>query len=265
MYSDTAKSNATVCPLIDASLRFVKHISTSINCHARLNEMVNAGIPTNMNDLAPKKPTNSMGTNLFAMMVILALAGLAAVYLMDFLELNRNKQTMSQETTIEFTIAATNLAAPQSWLNSEVDGDSKAYSVVDILLPVEVDSTIISVSATLLASSKAAPSSFLLDTLYIHKFKDVPSQQAFGLVAKQMVDEAGYSGETVWYDAVSANPFVAKCLKEKLPKNTAKNCVTTVLVNKRVSALVRFEETLLPHWRAFQLSLRAKLATLNAS
>ena len=66
---------------------------------------------------------------------------------------------------------------------------------------------------TLLPRSRARPSSALLDGVYLHQFGDETLDGVPGLVGKPLLDSDGFSGESVWYDALSPDPFVAKCLE----------------------------------------------------
>jgi len=211
-----------------------------------------------------QKPRNSVKTNVLILCIILSLLGLSVVYTLDFLEKNSPQQANSSQETIEFTIAASKLRAPKSWIESNFDEEQNILNLLQLRLELQIDGKLVAVNATLLPAARAAPSAYLLDSLYIHNFAPGRSEQMYGLVAKKLRNEAGFEDETIWYDALSANPFVAKCLDEKVEVRNAKPCITTILVNKRVSALIQFEKSVLPHWRQFSVALAQQLASFKA-
>jgi len=212
---------------------------------------------------SPKKK-NSLQGNVLILCIFLSLAGLALVYALDYFEQTNAQFDSTADEQIEFTIAASRLKAPKSWVISAFNPEKTVLNALQLKLDLIVEMQSTSVIVTLLPASRAAPSAYLLDSLYIHNFAPGRTEQMFGLVVKKLKNEAGFEDEIVWYDALSANPFVAKCLEEKTVIEDAKNCITTVLVNKRVSALIQFEKSILPHWRPFAVALDRQLAELNA-
>lgn len=195
--------------------------------------------------------------------MVLALAGILIVYVMEYFEKKSAKSDNQANTEISFSIAAAEMQAPSQWMLTNFGPDETVFSSVDMEIPIRLDGVEHQISVTLLPSSKAAPSAYLLDTLYIHKFDNAASGQSYGLIIKKLKDEAGFEDEEIWYDALSARPFVAKCLNEGNAQLKSKNCITTILVNKRVSALIKFEQGLMPQWRTFSAAISEKLNLLN--
>lgn len=166
---------------------------------------------------------------------------------------------------VEFSISATKLLVPRTWVLSDFKDDQPVVDLLQLSIPIEIEDFKIEVKTTLLPAARAAPSAYLLDSLYIHNFAAGPSEQQYGLVVKKLRNESGFEDEKIWYDALSVNPFVAKCLTEEVANENAKNCITTVLVNKRVSALIQFEENLMPYWRPFMVAMQRRLASLQSN
>lgn len=212
-----------------------------------------------------QKAKNGLGTNILILMIGLSLLGLATVYALDFLETRSDNQQQVDNRVVEFSISATKMQVPSAWISSEFSNNQPVVNLLQLNIPIEIENFSFEVKTTLLPAARAAPSAYLLDSLYIHNFAPGPSEQQYGLVVKKLRNEAGFEDEKVWYDALSANPFVAKCLTEKTTDKSAKNCITTILVNKRVSALIQFEESLLPYWRPFMVALERRLASLQSN
>ncbi|GLQ18748.1 hypothetical protein [Maritalea porphyrae] len=212
-----------------------------------------------------QKAKNGLGTNILILLICLSLLGLATVYALDFFEETRNIQRQADNKLVEFSISATKMQAPRTWITSDFNEEQSVVNLLQLSIPIEIEDFSIKVTTTLLPAARAAPSAYLLDSLYIHNFAPGPSDQRFGLVVKKLRNEAGYEDESIWYDALSASPFVAKCLNEEAANTNAKNCITTVLVNKRVSALIQFEQSLMPYWRPFSVAMERRLASLQAN
>ena len=106
--------------------------------------------------------------------------------------------------------------------------------------------------AVLLGGIRA--SSGLLDAVYLHQFEDGTIGGVPGLVGKRLMSRDGYAGESVWYDALSPDPFVAKCL-DPISDTTAGRCVRTVQLPSGLAAIYTFDATALPYWRQFDSAM----------
>jgi hypothetical protein len=216
-----------------------------------------------MPQMKSSRAKNGIKTNILILCIVLSMLGLGIVYGLDFFESRATQVANDKGTPVEFTIAASKLQAPESWIVSEFNPEQTILNLLQLHLTMNLDGQSFTLNLTLMPAARAAPSAYLLDSLYIHNFAPGRSDQMYGLVVKKLKNEAGFEDETVWYDALSATPFVAKCLEEKVAVERAKNCITTVLVNKRVSALIQFEKAILPHWRQFSVALNKQMAEFN--
>ena len=227
-------------------------------------EMVNTPNREKMPNQSNKKSKNSLFSNVLGMMVILALLGILIVYVLEFFEKRSAAPDKQTNAGISFSIAASELQAPRHWVLTDISQNESAFSAIELEIPILLEGVKKQISVTLLPSSKAVPSAYLLDSLYIRKFDSTASGQSFGLIIKKLRNEAGFEDEEIWYDALSSTPFVAKCLSEKLAVKTGKNCISTVLVNKRVSALIKFEQDVMSNWREFSAAIGEQLKKLNS-
>lgn len=209
----------------------------------------------------------AIGFNLAAIALMLALLGIGVAYLIDAASRSVRVQAhrLDTETTLTRTLGGRDLEIPLSWFRYEeqrVEGFAKQIDL-RFELPLGVDGHQESVDVTLLPRSRARPSAALLDGVYLHQFLPEQLNGPPGLVGKPLRPDGGYADETVWYDALSADPFVAKCSK---PVATAEagQCLRTVYLGPGVAALYAFPETALLHWRDFDAQLTEKLKQLGA-
>ncbi len=157
------------------------------------------------------------------------------------------------------------LSIPLTWLRYGVPEGEGFASQVDLELPVtfEGSETPALVSVTLLPRSRARPSAVLLDGVYLHQFGDTVDTSIPGLVGKPLLGTDGFAGETVWYDALSADPFAAKCMESVAGRGEAR-CLRTVVLPSGIAATYDFSAGLLPHWESFDAALLPWLSRINA-
>src|SRR3546814_3212438 len=74
----------------------------------------------------------------------------------------------------------------------------------------------------------------------------------------------GYAGESVWYDALSPAPFVAKC-EQPLAPDAAAQCVRTVYLPSGIAAVYTFDASLLQSWRHFDPEMQRWLGAIGRS
>jgi hypothetical protein len=210
---------------------------------------------------------SSLAYNLAGIAVLVLLVAVAAAYLVD--ELGRATQapspTLADTNPVLQTISGRELSIPSTWFRygeqirdgftDQIDLRVRfAPSAATASLPVDV---------TLLPRSRARASSSLLDRVYLHQFEDASIGGVPGLVGKPMRNSNGYSGETVWYDALSPDPFVAKCLDPISEEGTAQ-CVRTVYLPSGIAAVYTFDATVLQSWRQFDTEMERWLAPIGA-
>jgi hypothetical protein len=158
------------------------------------------------------------------------------------------------------TVGGTSVNVPSNWILVDL-GDSDFRDSLDLIIPVAIDGLERRVRAavTLVPRNRAPLSSTLLDTLYIHRFDAGQAKGPRGLVGKPLRADSGYQDETVWYDPLSPRPYVAKCLEIDTVDGNALECLRTIAVGDRLSAIIRYGEDGHANWRAFDTALRSAL------
>jgi hypothetical protein len=201
--------------------------------------------------------------NLAGIVIVVAVLGLAADYALQ--NATQNVGDGLPETPgapVRFTLAATELAVPVNWLRAQRGGGFAEAIEMTIPLSLPGASERVPARITLLPRARATPSAALLDTLYIHRFTTTQVGGPHGLIGKPLLPEAGYQNETVWYDPVSGNPFVAKCLVIEDGAQPRTECMRTLALGTKISAAVRFDGFALRQWQEFDAAVTAALAGL---
>lgn len=208
-----------------------------------------------------------IGFNLAAIMLTLALLGVGAAYLLDAAGRAARTQAhrLDTETTLTRTLGGRDLEIPLSWFRYEeqrIEGFAKQIDL-RFELPLGIEGKREPVDVTLLPRSRARPSAALLDGVYLHQFLPDQLSGPVGLVGKPLRGDEGYAGEAVWYDALSAEPFVAKCSKPVATNDTGQ-CLRTVYLGPGIAAIYAFPEAVLAHWRDFDRLLAERLGQIGA-
>src|SRR5690606_17686746 len=105
------------------------------------------------------------------------------------------------------------LTIPLAWFR-DAEGRTENFSrQVDLLfaLPLGPGGARRTIDVSLVPRSSARASARLLDGVYLHMFEKGEVAGPPGLIGKPLKQSEGYETETVWYDPLSADPFVAKC------------------------------------------------------
>jgi hypothetical protein len=129
------------------------------------------------------------------------------------------------------------------------------------VLPLGAEGVLRQIDVQLIPRSRARPSASLLDGVYLHQFLPRQLQGPPGLVGKPLVPKEGFEDETVWYDALSANPFVAKCMAPISGEGPAR-CLRTVLFSD-IAAVYSFDADVLDNWRQFDPYMHELLARIG--
>lgn len=173
--------------------------------------------------------------------------------------------TAGNEPTVTRTLVGKTLSIPASWLRDAGGSSAGFSSAVDftLRLPLGENGALAAIEVTLLPLSQARPSASLLDGVYLHAF--MPEQLAGppGLVGKPLRPEDGFENETVWYDAVSQNPFVAKCDAPPDGSGSAR-CLRTVALPDGIAAVYAFDTGVLEQWQAFDPDMAGWLTRIGA-
>lgn len=211
--------------------------------------------------------TQSLGFNLAAIAVMMVLFGLGAAYLLDATVRSSAVSThrSDAETTLTRTLGGVDFEIPRSWFRYDeqrVEGFAKQIEL-RLDLPLGTEGSLAAVDVTLLPRSRVRPSAALLDGVYLHQFLDDQLTGPPGLVGKPLKPEEGYAGETVWYDPLSGDPFVAKC-SQPIAANGTGQCLRMVYLGTGIAAVYAFPEPVLAGWRDFDAIMGDRLRQIGA-
>jgi hypothetical protein len=200
-------------------------------------------------------------------MLALILGGLALAYAIDAAsrDVRRPVHRTDGETMLTRTIGGRELTIPLSWFRypeQHTDGFAKQVDLY-FSLPLGPNGAARDVEVTLLPRSTVRPSAKLLDGVYLHMFQPAQLDGPVGLVGKPLSGKDGYEGEVVWYDPLSANPFVAKC-SPPVADGQAPSCLRAVHLAPGIAAVYAFGTDLLPNWRQLDPELRQRLERIGA-
>ncbi|WP_108396395.1 hypothetical protein [Devosia submarina] len=209
---------------------------------------------------------HSLGFNLAGIALLVLLGAVGVAYLVD--ELGRQARiaapTLEAGNPVSQTISGHELTIPESWFKfgeqlkpgftNQIDLRVVFEPAPDLGMPVDI---------TLMPRSRARTSAALLDTVYLHQFDGDTLGGVPGLIGKPMEGSSGYQGETVWYDALSPNPFVAKCI-EPVAAGSSVKCVRTVYLPSGIAATFTFDAAALQYWRQFDDGMELWLARIGA-
>lgn len=199
-----------------------------------------------------------------AVLVLLFAVGLA--YLID--ELGRHNTTpppgLADADPVLQTISGRELAIPRNWFRYGEQIREGFTNQIDLRLLYAPDGAEPQpVAVTLMPRSRARTSASLLDRVYLHQFDNDTLDGVPGLVGKPMLASEGYQRESVWYDALSPNPFVAKC-QAPIAEDGPAQCVRTVYLPSGMAAIYTFDAALLPFWRSFDAEMEKWLSVIGA-
>lgn len=208
----------------------------------------------------------AMGYNLAGLAALVLLAGVGAAYVIDGLarDTRRAPPALSDGNPVPQTLAGRELLIPANWFRA--DDQPRGGFTNQIELRVNLASPAgdrLPIDITLLPRGRARASAALLDAVYLHQFSEETRVGVAGLVGKPMRAGDGYGGETVWYDPLSANPFVAKCMDAVMPDSPAQ-CVRTVYLSTGIAAVYAFDATTLQSWRQFDVEVARWLTPIGA-
>lgn len=193
------------------------------------------------------------------------LVGLALAYAIDAASrhLDTPWHRRDIETTLTRTLGGKDISIPLSWFRNpeqQVVGFAKEIEL-HLVLPLGPDGAARGVDVTLLPRSAVRASAALLDGVYLHLFTDAQQDGPPGLVGKPLRAEEGYKAETVWYDPLSVDPFVAKC-GEPVAGGTSR-CLRSVHLAPGIAAIYAFDAGLLENWRDFDTRMTPYLTRMG--
>lgn len=217
--------------------------------------------------IAPASPPRHDGAglafNLAGMALLAAFVALGAAYLLD--GHMRATPAPAETGTVKPTISGRQLDIPLGWLRNGEIAESGFSSQVELSarLAVEGLAEPVAVEVTLLPRSRVRPGAVMLDSVYLHQFAPETLPGPPGLVGKPLLLGPTLPGETVWYDPLAANPFVAKCQDPVAPGEPAR-CLRALILPSGIGAVYAFEDTALAQWRAFDAETTRMMATIGA-
>lgn len=237
-----------------------------MTCHALDLRLVNAPMPRNA--ASARRPADTLSYNLGAIALAVALGAIGLAYAIDGAARQMMQPAMHGEASgvLNRVVAGRELSIPAAWFRYEEKGSEGFSRQVDLslTLPLGAEGNPVPVEVSLSPRSAVRPSSGLLDGVYLHMFQPQQIAGPPGLIGKPLRDMDGYSGETVWYDPLSAEPFVAKCLDPVAP-GAASRCLRAVHLKDGLAAVYGFDASLLWAWREFDAEIAQKLRFINAA
>ena len=194
-----------------------------------------------------------VGYNLLAISLALVLIGLALAYAID--AAGRDGRVPAHRTdggiTLARTLGGVELHIPQTWFrNPEQPAEGFAREIeLNLVVPLGPAGALRDVDVTLMPRSGVRASAALLDGVYLHMFTEAERDGPQGLIGKPLRPLEGYATETVWYDPISADPFVAKC-GDPVAEGRSR-CLRAVHLAPGIAAVYAFDADLLANWRQF--------------
>ena len=216
---------------------------------------------------AQRNEAPSVGFNVAAIMLALALGGIALAYAIDAASRSSREapHQPGDETIVTRTIGGRDLEIPGSWFRyaeQRVEGFAKQVDL-QLILALGPRGEARGLEVTLLPRSRARPSAYLLDGVYLHQFLPEQMSGPPGLVGKPLSGKDGFEGETVWYDPLSADPFVAKC-GAPVTSGAEARCLRTVYLGPGIAAVYAFGADVLANWRNFDDEIQPWLKSIGA-
>lgn len=209
---------------------------------------------------------HSVGFNLGAIALVLALTAVGIAYAIDAAARTANNaDRQDDQAMLSRVLGGHELAIPRSWFRYEEQRAEGFAKQIDLRfeLPLGAAGQLEPIEVTLLPRSRARPSATLLDGVYLHQFGEAQLAGVPGLVGKPLRLGDGYENEVVWYDALSADPFVAKCSKPVVDSPQAQ-CLRTVYLGPGIAAIYAFPEAALAGWKTFDALLLERMRRIGA-
>jgi hypothetical protein len=205
---------------------------------------------------------HSVAFNLGAIALVVAVVGLGFAYAIDAAGRSGREALAG---TVSRTLGGKDLNIPAAWLREDAERSAGFAKQVDIglHLPLGPKAQPREIDVTLVPRSRVRPSASLLDGVYLHQFMPEQLSGPPGLIGKPLVAAEGYANETVWYDAISAAPFVAKCIAP-VAEGEPGRCIRTVYLGSGIAAIYSFDEDVLVNWRQFDPALQPSLKQIGA-
>jgi hypothetical protein len=212
----------------------------------------------------PAPPGHSVGYNLGVIALTVTMAGLALAYGVSIFARSAGAGP-SAGAAVARTLLGKQLSIPAAWLDDPHGPTEGFASRVDLTLklPLGIAGAIVPVGIMLVPLSQVQPSVAMLDGVYLHEFTQGELTGPPGLIGKPLSASEGYAGETVWYDPLSPNPFVAKC-DTVIGVSGPAHCLRSVALKNGIAAVFSFDASVLGQWKAFDPALQGVLQQFGA-
>ena len=205
--------------------------------------------------------------NLSGMTVLILLLAVGFAYLIDQTSRRSGpaEPALGDGEAIIQTIGGQELEIPRSWFRygEQLQDGFASQADLEFRLDLSPGSPPQKVEVSLVPRSRARASSTLLDRVYLHQFGADNIDGYPGLVGKPMLAQEGYADETVWYDALSPNPFVAKCATA-VEGGRPDTCLRPIPLPTGLAAVLKFDATALSGWQRFDAELARWLEKIGA-
>jgi hypothetical protein len=209
-----------------------------------------------------RNSAHSIGFNLGVIFLLVAVAGLGLAYAIEAAGHPSDEELAGSVTR---TLGGRELTVPVAWLREDAERTAGFAKQVEIGLdlPLGPEAAVREIDLTLVPRSRARPSASLLDGVYLHQFMPEQLNGPPGLIGKPLIAAEGFAQETVWYDAISVAPFVAKCIAP-VAEGQPGRCIRTVYLGAGIAAIYSFDEDVLANWRRFDAALHPVLRQIGA-
>lgn len=209
-----------------------------------------------------KDSGHAIGFNLGIIALAVAIAGLGLAYAIEAAGRGARETVTG---AVSRTLGGRELSVPAAWLREDAERSAGFAKQVEIGLRMALgpEAAARDIDITLVPRSRARPSASLLDGVYLHQFMPEQLNGPPGLIGKPLIADDGYAQETVWYDAISATPFVAKCIAP-VAEGQPGRCIRTVYLGPGIAAIYSFDEDVLGSWRQFDTALEPSLRQIGA-
>jgi hypothetical protein len=214
--------------------------------------------------LAPDRhDSHSVGFNLGVIAVVLAMGGLGLAYAIQ--ALGHPAAATGATETVRRTLGGATLDIPAAWLREDATSSEGFAKQVELTVTLNLgpEAAPRRIDVTLLPRSRARPSASMLDGVYLHQFLPEQLSGPPGLIGKPLRAQDGFSGETVWYDALSSSPLVAKCLAP-VSVDSASRCLRTIYLGPGIAAVYAFDADVLGNWKKFDAEMHPLLVRIGA-
>lgn len=202
----------------------------------------------------------TLAFNLTGMALLALMAALGAAYLLDGHLRAREAPPVAVSGEVRPTLSGHELRIPRHWLRDPEAAEAGFANQIDLRVTLADDTA---VDVTLLPRSRVRPGALMLDAVYLHQFDAETLGGPRGLVGKPLKVGTGLPPETVWYDPLSPDPFVAKC-QAPVAEDEPERCLRTLVLASGIAAAYAFERPVLEDWRAFDAEMEALMRAIGA-